>query len=251
MCAIFGLAFQNGHHIRNTIMIKNIVRRLFLESRIRGRDASGVSYVSPRGINVLKKDISAENFINLPEYDEQEDWGINEDTEFIIGHCRARTQGTERNNVNNHPIVRDRVIGVHNGVIRNDHELFYTHTNNFCRNGEVDSEIIFALIEHLSKSDSVTNAISKASGRLKGSFACAMVHTQVPHVVWLFRNTSPCDIICYPKVGLIIWSSVGAYINKATKYYRDELGKGVFMPIESGMCVAINVKENKFNKSVI
>ena len=69
----------------------------------------------------------------------------------IVGHCRQKTKGTERNNANNHPIVRDLIVGVHNGMIHNDDITFNNYKDAIKRNGEVDSEIIFALIEYFSQ----------------------------------------------------------------------------------------------------
>lgn len=230
MCAIFGVGFQRGHSLRDNAAAKKLVRNLFLENESRGRTSSGLAYVSPERISVIKKDVRATEFITLPEYRSAEDLYINlekknphtREADFdpisIVGHCRQRTKGTERDNRNNHPIVRNKVVGVHNGVISNDDTLFEQYAEQFDRNGRVDSEIIFALIEHFAgNAGQIDTAIKKAVAATWGSLACAMVHKFQPYIVWLFRMTNPCTVYHYPDVGIIVWSSEERFIENATK----------------------------------
>lgn len=214
MCSIFGIAYQEGCELKDNKLMAALLTRLFREAESRGRDASGLAFVSAAQVNVIKKDLPASEFVDLPEYKETMDnyGGIFCD-EYrrrpisILGHCRAQTQGTKRDNKNNHPIVRSEVVGVHNGMISNDYELFNRHANNFPRNALVDSEIIFALIEHYAKDGDIGRAIRKATSVLRGSMACAMIHVKQPHLLWLFRNSSPCTIYHFVESGFIMWAS--------------------------------------------
>jgi hypothetical protein len=188
--------------------------------------ASGLAYGE---IKVIKKNTSASTFINLPEYNETEnkhmDLSAVHGTDgypksppmSVLGHCRYKTKGTELNNVNNHPIVRSDVVGVHNGCISNDDELFGDYAKMFGRNGEVDSEIIFALIEYFSKAREmpVHKAIQEMAKLVRGSLACAMVHRMHPHIIWLFRRNNPCDVVLFKDIGLLAWSSSLTYVKNA------------------------------------
>lgn len=68
-----------------------------------------------------------------------------------IVHTRAGTQGSEKDNNNNHPIVVPRpngdghIVGVHNGIIVNDAQVFRNYPEAE-RIAEVDSEAIFQLL---------------------------------------------------------------------------------------------------------
>lgn len=63
----------------------------------------------------------------------------------VILHTRWATQGSPENNDNNHPIVTGGVVGVHNGHLNNDDELFKWIGGE--RIGQVDSEAAFALLD--------------------------------------------------------------------------------------------------------
>jgi glucosamine 6-phosphate synthetase-like amidotransferase/phosphosugar isomerase protein len=252
MCAIFGLGFMNGHKMRNSSLIQNFVRALFLQNMSRGRTASGLAYVSCSGIKVIKKDIQAVRFINLPEYSKTESECITFDTSSpplsILGHCRLKTKGTETNNKNNHPIICNKIVGVHNGCITNDDDLFRIYARTFGRNGEVDSEIIFALVDYFSRTCHIHEAIQKMSAIVHGSFACAMVHEMQPHVIWLFRRYNPCDVVLFENVGLLSWSSDKNYIKSAMSGSLG-MGETIQLPQNSGM--GIDIHRNRIHRFTI
>lgn len=63
-----------------------------------------------------------------------------------ILHTRFATQGSERDNNNNHPIYNGGIVGVHNGALSNDDELFAM--SDARRYGQVDSEAAFAALAY-------------------------------------------------------------------------------------------------------
>lgn len=258
MCAIFGLGFLRGHKVVSNDYITNLIRALFLENMERGRTAAGVAYVSSNKIAVIKEALAAKQLMETPEFSEAETQNIvvNPDnnnliktqvvhpTISVIGHCRLKTKGTEFNNANNHPIIRERVVGVHNGCIFNDDILFSSYAEDFKRNGEVDSEIIFALIDHFSENSPIHFSIQRMSRIVTGSMACAMVHTSHPHVVWLFRRSNPCDIVIFKKVGLLVWSSSDRYI-KTSVLDHYNFGHGEKIEFEPSSGIGINLHNNR------
>jgi glucosamine 6-phosphate synthetase-like amidotransferase/phosphosugar isomerase protein len=63
-------------------------------------------------------------------------------------HVRDYTKGHPSLAANNHPIRHGTVVGIHNGIIENDDELFARHEIARAEPSmTVDSEIIFALAE--------------------------------------------------------------------------------------------------------
>jgi len=261
MCAIFGLGFMKGHKVENSEMVRNILRNLFKENQIRGRTAAGLACVTSREIHVVKKDVCGSTLVTLPEYEHMERKYVtfstapDQDPKEIakeppisyIGHCRLKTKGSELNNVNNHPIVRKEVVGVHNGMIGNDDHLFDIYKKTFPRNGEVDSEIIFALIEHFSRIDAsrhIHKAIQKASQTLLGGMACAFAHVRQPHVVWLFRRGGPCDVVIFRDVGMVAWSSLQQYTTRAVRDYTGILGKAEVIELAPNEGIGIDLFRN-------
>lgn len=70
---------------------------------------------------------------------------IPDNVQWIVGHVRYATNGSPNQMVNNHPIVHDKIIGVHNGVLRNYREIL-AQTGRHDDTAEVDSEAIFAAV---------------------------------------------------------------------------------------------------------
>ena len=63
-------------------------------------------------------------------------------------HVRDYTKGHPTIAANNHPVRHGSVVGIHNGIIENDDELFVRH--GIARHEPemtVDSEVIFALVD--------------------------------------------------------------------------------------------------------
>ena len=255
MCSIFGVGFQNEHALTEADKnrVHKFVDALFVNCMERGRHASGLAFVGATDIKVVKKDILASAFIKTPEYKKCfEDYfhlegGYYNRTLSLVGHCRFQTKGTYLKNVNNHPIVRKDVVGVHNGCIGNDDFLFNKYSKDIIRNGEVDSEIIFALIEHHTKEQgSISKAIKRTCDEVRGSLACAAVHVRQPHLVWLFKGWGPCHVTHYLDVGLVAWASAEAYINNAETTSNANFGRrhDIFFDPKHMLC--LDMHRNSF-----
>lgn len=218
MCSICGIAFQKNNTITDSMITHKILQNLLINCQVRGRSATGIAIVNGERIVVVKNNIVAEKFVKTIEFKK----ALKQYTHFnpiqIIGHCRMPTKGTPLNNKNNHPIITKSFVGVHNGVIYNDDLLFNNHKNDFKRDGEVDSEIIFKLIEkYYIDCKNMSKAIRLANFKLSGGMACAFVTTENPHLLWLFRHDNPISILHYKKVGMIAFASDKEYIINATK----------------------------------
>lgn len=250
MCSILGTVFLSDHKVTDTDRTKEVLRKLLLESMARGRSSTGLAYVKSHDITVIKKDVSAAKFVALNDYsrvaDEFIDMGKTNDRLFsIIGHCRFPTKGSETNNDNNHPIICGDVVGVHNGCIGNDDELFKNFSNVISRKAQVDSEIIFALINNFSNiSTPIDKAITRASSYLTGSYACAMVHRKHPHLTWLFRHNNPCEVIYFKESGVLIWASAKHYIRGAIGD-NSFIGEGEEIKLDNDTGITIDSHRNR------
>lgn len=255
MCGILGVSFQEGSTVKNEALIKSIVKSLFEASMERGYDATGIAYVNGNKIIVVKDNIRASLFVRSEEFIKSCEDNITFPHGYmaskrlvsIIGHCRMETKGSHTIRHNNHPIIADNIIGVHNGIISNDDSLFACY--DLPRKGRVDSEIIFRLINHFINSygTNTPEAIIKTTSLIYGSFACAFVSSRNPYMLWLFRNNSPTTVYNYPKTGMIAFASSKDYLDGAiAKYEQTQVGepKEIKFPINHGMGI------NLFTRSI-
>jgi len=253
MCSIQGMGFMKGHSAKSDD-VKAVVKSLFVEGMSRGRDASGVAFTNPDNVVVVKKNVDAKRFIELPEYNDAADNYIKfEDSPLlsITGHCRSQTKGSHTIKHNNHPIVSKNVVGVHNGHVDNDDVLFSMHRDSIPRKGQVDSEIIFALIDHyasVSPNSGVHKAIMSTVKVISGSLACAFVHTKHPHIIWLFRRHNPCDVVMFKEVGIVMYASNNNYIKTAVTNKEFGLATQIDFPMNSGLAVDLHRNQlHRFN----
>jgi len=109
------------------------------------------------------------------------------DKDFVIGHNRFTTQGSSKNNDNNHPFESKNYLLVHNGVISNDKDL--RDTKEIFYKGETDSIIILEYIQALKNMGKTTvEAIKKTAELLKGSFS-VMLYDKVDKQIYYFKNS--------------------------------------------------------------
>ena len=103
MCSVIGAIIKEPR-AEDFLML----HRVFLESKIRGMHATGISYVKHGKIITDKRPVPADQFpFNFPSY-------VNEDGSlYMIGHCRYSTSDLEFNQ----PIANENLSVVHNGVI--------------------------------------------------------------------------------------------------------------------------------------
>lgn len=259
MCGILGIAFQNGCEITDPTLVRYTLRELLRETEIRGTDATGVMYVNRREIVVLKAPMAAKDFMATREFSaanlEYLQLLGDKGAISVIGHCRAKTKGSPKDNNNNHPIVTRNIVGVHNGVLSNDEELFArfkAYSREFGRRGRVDSEIIFQLIDHFStrQSKTTTKSIQSMSRLVEGSYACAMVERKNPFLLWLFRKTGPLTVCNYRKCGVIIFASLESSIKNTMNSvsFQEDFGEPSYVTVPQNQGLCINLFSNSMTR---
>lgn len=93
-----------------------------LASQNRGRSAAGMAYMNAKNeIMIRKQGGPAENLVKGMT-DAQ--WAEVARSPRALFHARATTKGSEKDNVNNHPVSAYGWVVVHNGHISNDDDLF-------------------------------------------------------------------------------------------------------------------------------
>lgn len=105
MCSVIGALIQNP-----TSKDFETIRKVFLESKIRGMHATGMSVIYNGKVLTFKEPVPADRFVHLDNLEEM----VNDDGNlYLIGHCRYSTSDL----LYNQPIANEEHSIVHNGVI--------------------------------------------------------------------------------------------------------------------------------------
>ena len=157
LCGIAGYSLSPDSSVERTVA----ARALLTGIAERGADAVGYAYRTPGAPIVVHKQRSGATAL-------LERISVPDQATKLLVHVRDFTKGHPSLAANNHPIRHGSVVGIHNGIIKNDDELFAQHRIERAEpEMTVDSEIIFALAE-LSR-----GRTAEALQQLYGSMATA------------------------------------------------------------------------------
>lgn len=130
MCGVIGALIQNP-----TAKDFETIRNVFLESKIRGMHATGMSVVYCNKIETFKEAVPADRFVHLDNLEEM----VNDDGNlYLIGHCRYSTSDL----LYNQPIANDTNAVVHNGVITQELAENWDKLFNYKCETKNDSELV-------------------------------------------------------------------------------------------------------------
>jgi len=167
MCGIAGYSVDASSPLDRTVA----ARALLAGIAERGADAVGFAYRAAHPqVTVHKQRSGASALLDRVE--------VEQSTTQLLVHVRDYTKGHPRIAANNHPIRHGKVVGIHNGIIVNDDELFAR--NEIARADAemtVDSEIIFALAERS------RGRTAHTLEELVGSMATAWLDEERPELV--------------------------------------------------------------------
>jgi glucosamine 6-phosphate synthetase-like amidotransferase/phosphosugar isomerase protein len=182
MCGIAGYSVHPDSGLHRTLAGQALLAGI----AERGADAVGYAYRTPGSeVSVHKRRSGASELL--------EELHVPAEATQALVHVRDYTKGHPRIEANNHPIRHGSVVGIHNGIIVNDEEIFARY--GFSRaepEMTVDSEAIFALAEH-------ADGHAEALEELYGAMATAWMDERLPATLFLAR-----------AVGRPLWVGVGA-----------------------------------------
>lgn len=198
MCGIAGFHVFGDYTVPNAHLL---AAELLLGIEHRGQDATGYGWIMDDGTSLIQKaSMTAKKFV-------QECKPVPNDVRTCLLHTRLATNGSPAFPENNHPTVAGSMIGVHNGVVWNDDQMF-TRTGA-PRSGTVDSEVFPMLANHYG-----FNNISPWIEDVQGSFAIALADAAQPGELMLVRGDhSP--LFVYKTNKLVIWASTYITIKNA------------------------------------
>ena len=130
MCSVIGALIQNP-----SPKDFETIRKVFLESKIRGMHATGMSVVYNGKVLTFKEPVPADRFVHLDNLEEM----VNDDGNlYLIGHCRYSTSDL----LYNQPIANEEHSIVHNGVITQELAENWDKLFNYKCETKNDSELV-------------------------------------------------------------------------------------------------------------
>jgi len=178
MCGIVGAVAQ-----RDVVpILLEGLRRL----EYRGYDSSGVAIISAEGIECRRR---VGKVGQLSEsLDQDPVTGVTG-----IAHTRWATHGVPSES-NAHPhVCRNKVAIVHNGIIENHEDLRASQRGRgHTFNSDTDTEVIVnEIYDHLDSTDTLLEAVRRATGKLEGAYALGVVCISEPGTIIACRKGSP------------------------------------------------------------
>ena len=196
--------------------IISIVTSGLVTNERQGQEATGIAVIETNGrCWVLKQPVRASELVQVEGY-KQALSTLGGNSVCILGHTRAAAKGSRWRNVNNHPLVAGHVVGIHNGVITNDDELF-AHLD-LPRVGEVDSEIIFRLLDTvnpLENGGSYPALARKRIGLVEGTFTTLSVDLRRPTGLLVLKKLDPLWLHYERKFEALFFSSYRLSLHNA------------------------------------
>ncbi len=218
MCGLAGvLLYPTQRSEAEWAELREVFTRMLVFNEERGREAAGVAAIQINGdYSLFKQPLPASELIKMDGYHRVIE-SIGDGTTCILGHTRMPTKGSRWNNANNHPLLAGHVIGIHNGVINNDDELFARF--RLPRAGEVDSEIIFRLLDTLNPTGSLNGtylaAVRDKVRLLEGTFATLSVDLRKPTGLFVTKNLMPLCLHYEERLKALFFSSRYLFLRRA------------------------------------
>lgn len=235
MCGIFGLIAHKDAGYEPSFIKKSLTTLARL-SESRGKDSSGLVFrnESEKELQVFKGAVYLSYLLKRKEVKHQIDQMLasschghtagQQSTFAVMGHSRLVTNGSQLNDDNNQPVVKDGVIGIHNGIIVNESELWSRHPD-IQRTYEIDTEVMLALIrKYIRDGWDIATAISKTVNEIFGTVAAAFFIDDL-NVLALATNNGSLYVLT-DGVGLFAFASEEYFLKQlAKRMHLDTDGK--------------------------
>lgn len=216
MCGIIGIVIGKRYSNEEMKKVKDLFTQVLVAHEERGREATGVAAIFPDSKYIIKKaPVPASEFVKSKEYSNFLKQ-VTKNTGILLGHTRKPTKGSQWNSENNHPIVTGDTIGVHNGTIKNDDFLF--KYEGFSRNSEVDSEVIFSLLNKVNYEDfsgQFVSDVQKSTRKLTGSFTTISLNLKHPSKILVLKYDQPLSYHYSRSLETLFFTSRYVFLRKA------------------------------------
>lgn len=269
MCGIFGILIGKG----SSLTLKSLratVSDAFKLSESRGKEASGMAVRTGRSIYVLKEPVAATKLIKSKELKNIFDNLIkcegyadeNLEAPFaILGHSRLVTNGQSELNSNNQPVIKDGAVGIHNGIIVNDSDLWKSFPV-LKKEYDVDTEVFLGLLQMFRREDrSVINAAKDTFNHIQGSASVAVTFDDTD-LILLATNTGSLYACLSKDEKLLVFASEKYILKKLVNsrsisssfdpdmIFQVKAGKGYVVNLLSMGCEEFTLYENRIELGI-
>jgi len=219
MCSVIGALIQNP-----TSKDFESIRKVFLESKIRGMHATGLSYLKDDKVITFKEPVPADRFVHLDNLEEM----VNDDGNlYLIGHCRYSTSDL----LYNQPIASETHSIVHNGVITQELPENWSKIFHYTCETKNDSELVL-------HSDNALGEYPDAS--------MAVCELSLKKELTVFRNGKRPLYLTSLVNGVIITSTADIPKRAGIRMPAVEVPMNTYLTFDSNMTMNVNlVKTNK------
>ena len=204
MCSLLG--WMDYQSVVPHKVLRKLTQSLAVAAEERGTDASGISYVRDNEIVIYKRPKAAHKLHFCPP----------EGIAAVMGHTRMATQGSEKNNANNHPFygkTSDTSFALaHNGIIYNDKEL-RKEKHLPVTNIETDSYIAVQLIESQNRLD--FDSLRYMAESVNGSFTFSLLDES--NNLYLVKGSNPLCLLNFKTLGLYVYASTESILKAALR----------------------------------
>lgn len=228
MCAVIGAVLKNP-----SLKDFETLKRVFLESKIRGLHATGISFL-PRWsdeVVTIKEAIPADTFIEKHMHKDNFKDFINADGNlYMIGHCRYSTSDLEYNQ----PISNKKLSVAHNGVITQELPENWEKLYGYKCETKNDSELLLHTIE---------DGISPLQRWKDSSLSVCTLSSNKELKV--FRNGKrPIYLTLMPN-GVIITSTEDISLRAGIQLPSAEVPMNTYVTFDSSVTMLVEVEQIK------
>jgi glutamine phosphoribosylpyrophosphate amidotransferase len=219
MCSVIGALIQNP-----TSKDFENIRNVFLQSKIRGMHATGLSYIKGNTIVTFKEAVPADRFVHLDNLEEM----VNDDgILYLIGHCRYSTSDL----LYNQPLTSATHSIVHNGVITQELPENWGKIFNYPCETKNDSELVLHSANALGEYPDASMAVCELSLKDK-------------HLL-VFRNGKRPLYLTSLVNGVIITSTADIPRRAGIKMPAVEVPMNTYLTFDSNMTMNVDLVKTK------
>lgn len=217
MCGIFGYKVLKSGDVSKALPL---FEALMLQSQVRGKHSTGVSWVRSNGkLGVLKEAISAKDFVSSWTWLKLADTLPNE----MIGHCRYSTSGQDIQ-----PITLNGMALVHNGIVNMADKDMLENMYSVSLETDNDSEIILqkmvqayeghegeAEVDEFGNSDALALGLGSLYDVRDPIFALAVLEASTREILLVRDHIRPLWFFYIPDWGIVGFASTEDIIKRA------------------------------------
>ncbi|MCD4832947.1 MAG: hypothetical protein K8R31_04065 [Bacteroidales bacterium] len=243
MCGIFGVITGKGSPYSSVFLNKSL-KTLAQLSESRGKDSSGLCLFNPeeKALEVIKGPVPVTRLFKEKILQEKLHAAFNDSSmaRYAFGHARLVTNGTQLNDENNQPMVKDGIIAIHNGIVVNVNELWEKHPE-IKRNYEIDTEVFLSLIRYnIQQNKSLEESVSASINEVFGTVSTAMVFDDLNKFVLATNNGSLYTI--HNQKDIVFFASERYMLSKfAEKIDLSGIGKYELQQVKTNQGMIIDL----------